>query len=446
MSLKIGKDIVLPDFSPSAPGNWGKAVIQLCQQFDAAFLLREVRSSDPNAPKFQPLGSSSNQGTQSQSAMAQSPSSPKRSNTQSSLIQDVTPKRSGSQSSSSSSSDAAEAAKLVSVKTEPGYNTPVTIGRVNINATNSLVSDSDKSQDMIRFVDQMLEQELDKNVNFYVRLDDGTVQVEPPQDRQKRLLVWGKVIQSLASHTYLYNDLKVGDVRSVYYRANIIAQRSNHERASILLPKLVNYNKPEKVGFQDWYNQMNIMFNELDVMGAKLPTLLQIAILCRCLSSDKRYKAKADSILSKGYNDLGQVAAILAQKAIELDNVATSNTRVQANFAANAREIEPCYLHALGLCSNKNCKRRHKGVSKADVPQRFIEMQKKRIAQLERKKGRPRPKPSDSDRNVPPPRKPKNKGKGDGDEFPDVTKPQGICFVYQQNGSCPGAINATTSM
>ena len=95
MSLKIGKDIVLPDFSPSAPGNWGKAVIQLCQQFDAAFLLREVRSSDPNAPKFQPLGSSSNQGTQSQSAMAQSPSSPKRSNTQSSLIQDVTPSEAG---------------------------------------------------------------------------------------------------------------------------------------------------------------------------------------------------------------------------------------------------------------------------------------------------------------------------------------------------------------
>ena len=153
--------------------------------------------------------------------MAQSPSSPKRSKTHEPLIQDVTPKRGGSQSSSSSSDDAAEAAKLVSIKTEPGYNTPVTIGsdgRVNISATNSLVSDSDKSQDMIRFVDQMLEQELDKTVNFYVRLEDGTVQVEPPQDRQKRLLVWGKVIQSLASHTYLYNDLKVGDVRSVYYR------------------------------------------------------------------------------------------------------------------------------------------------------------------------------------------------------------------------------------
>ena len=129
---------------------------------------------------------------------------------------------------------------------------------------------------------------------------------------------------------------------------------------------------------------MNIMFNELDVMGAKLPTLLQIAITCRCLSSDKRYKAKADSILSKGYNDLSQVAAILAQKAIELDNVATSNTKVQANFATTTRDSEPCYWHALGMCTNKNCKRRHKGVRRADVPQRFIELNKKRIAQLKR--------------------------------------------------------------
>ena len=325
------------------------------------------------------------------------------------------------------------------MKIEPGLSAPVSItsdGNMSISAVTSSANDGTSQNAMVALIDQKLKRELQKSSNFYVNNAP-----ESASDRQKRLFVWQKIIISLAHHTYLYKDLRIGDCRSVYYRANIMAQKSNHERVAELIPKLFLNPKRERVGFQNWFNDMMHIFHELEMMEAKFPVLVQIAIICKGLSSDHRYKDDTKDILSKGYDNISEVSALLAKRAIELNNVSSSFKPQEANYnssvankqkANKSNKPKACWWHALGICEyGEKCRMRHKGVQRSQVPENWLKNNSKRIEALQKQKPNKTDSWHDSNTNVP------DKGKSEQKRSDKDKNKSKICFIFEQNGSCP---------
>ena len=176
------------------------------------------------------------------------------------------------------------------------------------------------------------------------------------------------------------------------------------------------------------------------MMEAKFPVLVQIAIICKGLSSDHRYKDDTKDILSKGYDNISEVSALLAKRAIELNNVSSSFKPQEANYNSSVaskqknRSSKPkaCWWHALGICEyGEKCRMRHKGVQRSQVPENWLKNNSKRIDALQKQKPNKTDSWHDSNTNVP------DKGKSEQKRSDKDKNKSKICFIFEQNGSCP---------
>ena len=180
----------------------------------------------------------------------------------------------------------------------------------------------------LSMADSYLEDLVAKHKVFYY---EGISESE--QEREKRMIFYKIVYDSVMDYDYLVEDIITGDVREIWNRVHTLAQPNKLKQARTTFKLLHSMVKTKDISFFQWRTQFSRTLKNL-----KLMNLMPISedyvkcIIIEAMSHDPRYSYTLRRIEEKSDYTVAQTYMLLTERAQAIQDVPRgANTTAKTN-------------------------------------------------------------------------------------------------------------------
>ena len=202
---------------------------------------------------------------------------------------------------------------------------------------------------------KLLNRDLGENVVF-IRVYEGRHIQEPDEERQKRLVLWKKMADSLKASKHLLAGITSLDVKALWVRVCTSAQPNPRELMVSYLLALQAHTKTTNGGFADWHMRYTDINTDLESVGCGLPDMAKMGWMFYLVGKDTRYERTLERCKDEDWDYLTCVSK-LKQRANEISDtgVAKSARRQQqtvgaVNSTQSKGKKRPCHYFKRGKC------------------------------------------------------------------------------------------------
>ena len=167
-------------------------------------------------------------------------------------------------------------------------------------------------------LDAYVNQHLIKDCLFYNR---DTGELEPPEQRKTRSVLFSMIKAKTPLHTYLYSKIFEGDVRGILTALSQLTVANAMDNIQTILEKMWSYKKKPGQSYPDYLRNLQLFWSDLDAMSHDMTEKDKVVRLLSGMKGDIRYAKLCKKLLKSDGITLATCNSRLSQEAADIGDL-----------------------------------------------------------------------------------------------------------------------------